>query len=560
LTVGAVTRLLAVTGLVTLLAAVAAAQTPAPKPAGASVEPAKDSLGRDTPRGTVMWFLAAARQGDAALAAQYLNTTLQGEAAEELAHELFVILDTRLPARLALISAESQGSRANPLEPNRELIGKIKSARGDVAIVVERVNRQPDGAVWLFSRATLDAVPALYDEVSHISIDSVVPKFLTNTRVGGIRLFDWLSLLVGLPFLYLLTVLLNRLLSPLIGLLWHRVRGRREAVRRDLLPTPFRLLLLGIAIRWLATEVQLPILARQFWLMASTLINVAAVVWLLMLLNGRGEQLVRRRVPRFRVAAAASLLRLARRFADGLVIFAGVLVVLHRLGVDPTPALAGLGVGGIAVALAAQKTLENVIAGVSLIFDRAVSEGDFLKAGDTLGTVEHIGLRSTRIRTLDRTVVSVPNSQIANMSLETLSARDMYWFHPIVGLRYETTPEQLRAVIDGIRQRLADHGSVDRSSLRVRFLRLGAFSLDVEVFAYLVARDWVHFLEIQEALLFTVMDIVREAGTQVAFPSQTLYMAGPEGRSVDASGSSGSRVRVFSPLPDVDRNAQHQED
>jgi MscS family membrane protein len=221
-----------------------------------------------------------------------------------------------------------------------------------------------------------------------------------------------------------------------------------------------------------------------------------------------------------------ALLRVGRRGVDVLIIFAALVVTLRRFGIDATPALAGLGVGGIAVALAAQKTLENVIAGASLIFDQAVRVGDFLKMGEISGTVDHIGLRSTRIRTLDRTVVSVPNSQIANASLETISARDKFWFHPVVGLRYETTSDQLHTVVDGIRQLLLEHASIDRESVRVRLLRLGAFSLDVDVFGYLYARDWNHFLEIQEQLLFGVTEIVSRAGTSIAFPSQTMYVAG----------------------------------
>jgi len=154
-----------------------------------------------------------------------------------------------------------------------------------------------------------------------------------------------------------------------------------------------------------------------------------------------------------------------------------------------------------------------------------VRVGDFLKMGEVQGTVDHIGLRSTRIRTLDRTVVSVPNGQIANVSLETLSARDKFWFHPVVGLVYETTPERLHQVVDGIRQLLTEHPLVDVSSVRVRFIRLGAFSLDIDVFAYLLARDWNHFLEIQERLLFGITEIISRAGTSIAFPSQTTYVA-----------------------------------
>ena len=124
-----------------------------------------------------------------------------------------------------------------------------------------------------------------------------------------------------------------------------------------------------------------------------------------------------------------------------MVIFVGMLVTLRYFGVNPTGALAGLGIGGIAVALAAQKTLENIVGGVSIILDQSVRVGDTLKVGDVLGTVREIGLRSTQIRTLDRTTVSVPNGQIANMTLENLSSRDKFWLHPILGLHYNTTSQ-----------------------------------------------------------------------------------------------------------------------
>ena len=209
---------------------------------------------------------------------------------------------------------------------------------------------------------------------------------------------------------------------------------------RHVLPLPIRLLLVAGATRWLLSVLPLPLMLRQFGSNAATLLSIVALVWLVILINREFEANVVRRFPGASGAAAQSLVRVARRGVDLLAIFVGVLATLRHFGVDPTPALAGLGVGGIAVALAAQKTLENVIAGASLIFDQAVTTGDFLKMGEVSGTVDHIGLRSTRIRTLDRTIVSVPNSQIANACLETLSVRDKFWFHHVVGLRYETTP------------------------------------------------------------------------------------------------------------------------
>jgi MscS family membrane protein len=253
------------------------------------------------------------------------------------------------------------------------------------------------------------------------------------------------------------------------------------------------------------------------------MIAIVACMWLLMILNKWVEHYLVWR--RNNISGSASVLRLVRRLVDGLILFVGLLYCLYHFGVNPTAAFAGIGVGGIAVALAAQKTLENVIAGVSLIADEAVRVGDTLKVGDMVGTVEDVGLRSTRIRTPDRTMVCVPNGQIANMSLETLSVRDKYWFHPVVGLRYETNSVQLRSVVTNVRSLLAEHSQVDSDSVRVRFLRMGASSLDIDVFAYVNARDWNHFLEIQEELLLSVIDIVQQAGAEIAFPSQTMYLA-----------------------------------
>jgi MscS family membrane protein len=502
-----------------------------PAPAQPQVQASEDALGRDTPRGTVMGFLAAARRNDDEIAPQYLNTTLRGVEAATLAQQLFVVLDARLPPRLTQVSDAREGSRANPLRPDEEVVGALSSAGGDVVVVVERVPRATGDPIWLFSQATLAAVPALYDEVTLGLGARLLPRFLTSTRIGGIRLFEWIAALLGLPFFYLLTVVLNKILTPLVSALWRRLASQSDRLDAGVLPTPVRLLVLALAIRWLLSTLPFPLMVRQFWSNLASLLTIAGIVWLLIVVNAEAEQYIHRRFPRSNLAAGAALLRLLRRMADVLVIFAGLVVVLRYYGVDPTPALAGLGVGGIAVALAAQKTLENVVAGASLIFDQAVRVGDVLKMGEVIGTVDHIGLRSTRIRTLDRTIVSVPNSQIANMSLETISVRDKFWFHPLVGLRHETLPHQLHAVVDGIRRLLDEHPSVDRQSVRVRFLTMGPFSLDIDVFAYIAARDWNHFLEIQEQLLFGVTDVIEAAGTQIASRTPSMYTANPQDAS-----------------------------
>ncbi len=489
-------------------------------------EPAGDPLGRDTPRGTVLKFLNAAREGDHALAAQYLATRQSGEAAEHLARQLFVVLDARLPARLTQISDDPAGSRTNVLQPDRELIGTINTAGRTVDVHVERSTRG-NTAIWLFSADTLREIHALYEAVAAEQRETALPGFLINTGFAGLRLIDWVVLLVGLPLFFVLTAMLNRLLVAALRPLTRR--GGLDTTRlRSVLPIPARLLLLIALGRWVIAALPLSLVVRQAWSDTASVIAIISIEWLLIILNGEAEEQIRQRVRSTSQSAASSLLRVGRRIVDVVIVFGGFVTLLWHFGINPTPALAGLGVGGIAVALAAQKTLENVIAGASLVFDQAVRVGDSLRMGTVEGTVDHIGLRSTRIRTPDRTIVSVPNGQIANASLETLSGRDKFWFHPEVRLRYDTTQQQLHAVLEGIRQLLDEHPSVDRSSTRVRFVRLGAFSFDVEVFAYLTARDWSHFLELQEALLFGVTDAVERAGTGLALPFHAMHSTGGE--------------------------------
>jgi len=509
------------------LPGIAPEQTPAAPP--------KDSLGRSTPRTSVMGFLAAARKADYPVAVGYLNTSLRGKAAEDLAMKLSVVLNQRLPARLNEISDKAEGSLKDALHPDREIVGTVSSERGNVDIVLERVDRGKAGPLWLFSRQTLEAIPDIYDEIDAVDIDSILPSFLVSNRIIGIPLFEWCMVLLGLPLIYFAASLLSRLISPLAGRLRRRVEKRTDLPDPEIVPHPIRLLVVAIAIRWLLSKIQLSLLARQFWSSVSIVMVIAAVVWILILIGGLVERYATRRMARRKMAGTSSVLRLARRVFNALLVFAGGIAVLYSFGFNPTAALAGLGVGGIAVALAAQKTLENVIGGISLIFDQVIRVGDTLKAGEFVGTVEEVGLRSTRIRTNDRTLVSIPNGQVATMSVETLSARDKFWFRHLIGLRYEMTQAQLKSTLEDLRGILLGHSAIEPDSVRVRFLAFSANSLDVELFAYLYARDWNNFLELQEGLLLTIMEHFEQEGVQIAFPSRTIYLE---------SGSSEPAARI----------------
>jgi MscS family membrane protein len=241
---------------------------------------------------------------------------------------------------------------------------------------------------------------------------------------------------------------------------------------------------------------------------------------------------------------AYSVTTFVNRLAKALIVLVFIGVALRSFGVDITAGLAALGVGGLALALGAQTLVANLLGSVTLIADRPVRVGDFCRFGTTLGTVEEIGIRSTRIRTLARTVVTVPNGEFSNLHIENYAVRDRFLFNPVIGLRYETDPATMRRILAALKDLLRDTPEVVQEGARVRFVRFAAYSLDLEFFAYVLAPDWPGFLEIQEAMMLRVMEVVEEGGSSFAFPSQTVYLGRDEatgglGPAVDMGGAAG---------------------
>lgn len=241
----------------------------------------------------------------------------------------------------------------------------------------------------------------------------------------------------------------------------------------------------------------------------------------------------------------AHLVRVSLRIAMMVLIGVLVLHAASSIGVPLTPVLAGLGVGGLAFALAAQGTLENVIAGLTLFADRPIRVGELCQFGDKIGTVEEIGLRSTRIRTFERSVVTVPNAEFSKMQLENFDKRDRMLLRTTLGLRYETTHEQLRFVLAKLREMLLAHPKVLEDLLWVRFVGFGAYSLDVEVFAYVRSNNRIEFLGIREDIYLRTMDLIDQAGTGFAFPSQTHYIAEDRGLNVDSVRAAEAEVESW---------------
>ena len=269
---------------------------------------------------------------------------------------------------------------------------------------------------------------------------------------------------------------------------------------------------------------------------------VIGVAWLILrVINLAGENL-RGDAERRGEPATIALIALAQRGLTLVVLALGLFSLLEVAGVHVTALIAGLGVGGIAIALAAQKTVEHLFGGVSLVVDQPVKVGDFCRFGNQVGTVETIGLRSTRIRTLERTLISVPNAELATLQIENFAKRDQVWLSTTFGLRRETTPDQVRYVLVRVRELLYAHPMIDPDAARVRLVGFGSDSLQVEIFAYVRTRDYNQFLAVREDVYLRILDILAESGTGLALPSMTLHR-GASGLDPDRTREAEAAVR-----------------
>jgi len=539
--------LLALTGA---LAAEKAAPAPAVKQMLQAEATYDDPLGRSTPQGTVIGFLKAMQREDYERALDYLNTRQTGKRAQELAVELNHILNVGMIVTAAL-SSKPEGNIQDELPIHRELVGTVRTKKGEHRLLLERVQKENNPPVWLFSSDTLKLVPQIYEEIDIPWLEQHLPAALTEMRLAGHPLYRLIMPFVLIPLAFFVGWLIINILFSLLS----EPLGRRldESLMKKLgqMRKPFILLIASGAVYILAL-VAASLLSRLFWTFMASTMAVVSMMWIATYFIDAGAQIIEKRRPE----AANAVIRLTATLLKALAVIIGLFVIFYYFaGINLTAVVAGLGVGGIAVAFAAQKTIENFFGGVFLIWDKPIRLGDFCKAGEHMGTVEHIGLRSTLIRTLNRTVVSIPNGQLAAVSIENFTLRDRFLFRHTLNLRYETAAEQLRYLLVRIRELLYEHPRVDSNRARIRFIAFGQYSLDVEIFAYVLETNINEFLAVQEDLLLRIMDIVESSGSGFAFPSQTLYMSKDDGLNAEKSQAAADAVQSWRnqgelPFPD----------
>jgi len=486
-------------------------------------EAASDPYGRETPYGCFFGFLRAVEKGNYANAAEYLQipASLKSQR-EDLARELQAVLDHRfVSTSLDRVSRSARGTIDDGLPPDVERVGEILGGEGHFEVLLVRRETAGSPPLWFFSWETLREARRLYGDLGLPEIEGRLPQFLVRTHVGSLALWQVLAFLLLLPVLFGVSWLLVGAVFAIAGLVRRKtITGEWTSSARSPVTLLLTLLLHRVAVFWLG----IPILYRIYYNRLLYVLLLVALLWLLLRLVDVVDRFLLRRVMPSGGAAGRPSLSLGRRALRAAAFVLVVLLALPAFGVNVTATLAGLGIGGLVLAFAAQKSLENVFAGFAMLADKPLTVGDTCRIGGQQGDVEDVTLWATRVRTNERTVVSIPNGAVMAGQIENLSRRDKFWFHPTVGLAYETTSAQMRQVLEGIRGLMVADPRVETEGSRARFARLGPSSLDVDVFGYVRAESYAEFLGVQEELLLRILEIVERAGTSIAFPTQTVLV------------------------------------
>ncbi len=497
------------------------------QPSSADSSKSGDQLGRDTPYGTVYGFLQAAQSRNYSIAAQYLQMSSHARQSEgdSLAMKLNAAMNSAFAGNLRP-SRLPEGAPQEDVPLDRQKLGTMAAGDAEVQLQLVRVSDPGTGKIWLISSDTLAGIPELYDQLEARQVETRLPQWSVKYQMVGMPLWQWLALLLLIPVAVAASwLLLVPLELPLRW--WARKRGQTELGPWRSVSGPAWLLFGAVAHRVFAGYLRIPLLPWHYYRQVTAVAVIIGAFWILwrvILWFLRG---VRRRALARGHSGTGSLMLLGERIIKAVVVVMALFLILGVLGFNMTTALAGVGIGTLAVGFGAQQTIANLFGGVSVLGDEVMHVGDVCKFGDRTGTVEDIGLRSTLVRTEERTLLAIPNGTIATINIENLTRRDKILFKTVLGLHPETPHDHLQYVLEQIRRVLSGHAKIETRTVRVRLIEVTPSALNVELFCYVLTRDFNEFAEVREDLLLRIMNFVEDSGTSLAPSPQTLVL-GPD--------------------------------
>ena len=505
--------------LLTAFVQIAAAQIPGLSKSNDSASAApSDPLGRDTPLSAIVEFSRAADRGDFNSAARYLQLVgSQRTETVELCSALKILIDRELRQSIGQISDVPAGALHDGLPEDQEHIGPFIVDGAKTYIILVRIKDPQYGQIWLVSTDTLRQVRAMAHAAGKTWIERVMPDSLVDHEIFGLSLAHWIILIALLLTTFGLLVLIaagSRMAAKAMV---------RDPARRRIWDDWYAgthvpaIAAVTIIIQFLAIPpLGFPLTFRVIYARIGMVALVIALTWLLrrglslMFTHARGMLRGRDR------ASTHSLMRLSERMIQALIVVIAIIAVLILFGVESKTALAGLGVIGVALALGAQKTVENLLGGIFLLSDKALAVGDQCTIGSQSGTVEDVTLRSVRLRTSSQSLLSLPAGSLAQTGIENFATRRKILLDTRLRLKYGTSVEQLKRILEGVRALLADDPRLEKESAYIRLANFGPEAIEMELNAYVLSADAGVFRRVREELLLEIAALVESVGSGFA--------------------------------------------
>jgi len=470
----------------------------------------RDEYERGQPRSAMAGYLRAMRSADLALASHYLDYRNLSEKTlnvgkEELARQLGVVLNRTLWVDLNSISAKKEGRLNDNLPSYRELVGRVEYQGDDVDILLQHIPRATDKVkIWKISNATVEKIPRLFKRYSYSPLGEFLAKNLPSIDLFGVMLWQWLYFTLMLSLYYLIAKLFTWVIAFAIKRVHKKVSN--EVLR--FIKEPVALLMAVILARNFHDEANVTI-ALKAVTEGSTLLTIAWC-WVFFCLIDLMKTILADKFIAQDKPLAVYLLRPAGTVVKLVVFTVAILNWLENLGFNASTLLAGLGIGGLAIALAAQKTVENIIGAITLYTSAPIKIGDFCRFGNSFGVVEEIGLRSTRIRTLDRSVIYVANAKFIDMNIENFSERERIAFRPKIFLAPNTSKENIDALLEAIKALLNGTEIIASAPLRAHFKAYTIYGLELDILAYVNTTNFDVFLDEINELNLKILALLNE--------------------------------------------------
>ena len=484
-----------------------------------------DEFKRGVPRNSLKGYLKAARDGDFERAAEYLDLRylpgrMDKSQGSQLARELKIVLDKVIWFDIDMISDHPDGFADDDLPPSRDIIGRIETPEKVVDILMQRVPRGDGAYIWKFSNQTVGEIPHLYEHFGYGPFGESLSKIFPDAQFLGWQIWQWVLWLINLALSFLLALLITWFVNLLVG---RKDTGMRRQIKR-FVAWPVRFLLwflleqVGLSFIGLSMTVRTifrvdPVLPFVLTWTALRLVDLIVFWW-------------EERLRRSQREDAIVLLRPARTAIRVTLVIVALLFWLDNIGLKVSTLLAGLGVGGLAVALAAQDTLKNLLGSIMILLDKPYKVGQRINVKGHDGVVEEIGLRSTRIRLLSGHQTTIPNEEMAKIDIENIGQRPHIRRLANIGITYDTPPEKIEKAVDIILKILDNHEGMDPEfPPRAYFSEYNPYSLNILVLYWYHPADYWGYMKFSQWVNLQIAREFQKEGIKFAFPTSTTYLS-----------------------------------